>query len=445
MNWAIACGNSRDLLEAVPENSVDALVTDPPAGIGFMNREWDSMSRGDFIALLTGVFYSSLQALKPGAHALVWAIPRTSHVTVNCLEGAGFEIRDVIHHLYGQGMPKSKNLGDGMGTALKPACEHWILARKPVVGSITATFAAHGTGGMNINGCRVSRASDDVPGWHQTGADGSAGYLGEKGAFNIRAISADEIQARCGDKGRWPPNLLLSHLPECCPAGTARVRANGSLTGTEPSPKTAATYSAFVERSAFRAHGEGDGKETVTVWECEPGCPVAALDEQSGVRKGGTYPAFRSGMGFHGGNGTRGERVVLPDGGASRYFPCFGYFPKPTRAEREAGCEQLADSTLNRVNPGGLEHEPRFAPIQVKNNHPTVKGIALMRWLVRLITPPGGLILDPFAGSGTTGCAAVLEGCRFLGFEQDASYCRIAEERIAHWHAIASGKSGTDK
>jgi site-specific DNA-methyltransferase (adenine-specific) len=120
--------------------------------------------------------------------------------------------------------------------------------------------------------------------------------------------------------------------------------------------------------------------------------------------------------------------------GASRFFPKIAFYvPKPTRQEREAGCEDLPDRTLSRLNPGGLSNEPRFAPIQVKNNHSAVKPIELCRFLTRLITPPGGRVLDPFAGSGSIGCAAVTEGFNYVGIEESEDYCQIARARIQHW------------
>jgi DNA modification methylase len=474
MDWTVIAGDALQLLKEVPDNSVDSLVSDPPGGIEFMGRDWDTFRSGrrskgwaccnktggdgfggfgktlrpafhtqgrgareSFVAAMTEIFVEVNRVLKPGAHALVWGIPRTSHWTAWALEEAGFEVRDVIHHVFGQGMPKSqdmaksidKRLGvagswgepksaahagligrggrnpgvalvkkpwmddpeafdrlqceyqpgsaeaaqwEGWGTALKPAHEYWILARKPVEGSITANVLKHGTGALNIDACRVARAEGDVPGWHQSGANGSQGFQGEA-TFKIRAMSPEEIQARCGDKGRWPPNLLLS--------------------------------------------GEA----------------VAEMDRQSGTsrsRKGKPRAAQEAGEGW---GMTHTGAEYDDEGGASRFFPCFGYFPKPGRAEKEAGLEAFADATLNRVNPGGLEREERFAPVQVKNNHPTVKGIDLMRWLCRLVTPPGGLVLDPFCGSGSTGCAAVLEGFRFLGMEQDPEFAAKAEARIAHW------------
>lgn len=123
-------------------------------------------------------------------------------------------------------------------------------------------------------------------------------------------------------------------------------------------------------------------------------------------------------------------------GGASRFFPTFRYQAKPSRSEREAGLDQLPDATLNRVNPGGIEHDPRWAPVTVKNNHPTVKSIELMKWLCTLVTPEGGYILDPFVGSGTTGCAAVQLGYGFYGCEKDAkgeNFVAIAQARIRYW------------
>jgi site-specific DNA-methyltransferase (adenine-specific) len=131
------------------------------------------------------------------------------------------------------------------------------------------------------------------------------------------------------------------------------------------------------------------------------------------------------------------ERGHSDSGGASRYFfqvrpdAPFRYCAKPTRSERDAGCKALSDATRNRVNPGGLENDPRWAPVTAKNTHPTVKPVDLMAYLVRLITPPGGLCLDPFTGSGSTGCGALRGGFRFLGMERDPEYVPIARARLA--------------
>jgi len=385
--WEIAEGDCLDLIRTLPENAFDSMVTDPPAGIKFMGKrnQWDTDygNRDKWIAWAEARFKECLRVLKPGSHALVWAIPRTSYWTATALDNSGFDIRDIVHHIYGQGGPKVKKLGDGWSTALKPAAEHWILARKPVKGSITANFASHGTGGLNTDACSVSRASHDVPGWHKSGADGSAGFQGDS-TFRIRAMSAEEIQERCGDKNRWPPNLVLS-----------------------------------------------EGADEV-------------LDEQVGTRKSGKMKAGTRRKNREGYAGPMpeftGAETQGDSGGVSRYFPCFGYQAKPSRSEKEAGLEEFPMVTLHRVNPGGLEKDPRFAPVQVKNNHTTVKSRKLMAWLCTLVTPVGGYILDPFVGSGSTGCGAVPLGFGFYGCELDPHYAAIARARIRYWQMKAAAE-----
>ena len=378
--WKVAHGDCLEILRAIPDNSFHSMVTDPPGGIEFMGKrnKWDSSrgGRDQWVAWLEERLRECYRVLLPGAHALVWGIPRTSYWTATALDNAGFDIRDIIHHIYGQGGPKVKKLGDGWSTALKPAAEHWILARKPVEGTITQNFGKYGTGGLNTDACRVQRGTDDVPGWHKSGADGSAGYQGES-TFRIRAMSAEEIQERCGDTGRWPPNLVLSEGAD-------------EVLDAETGPKK----SGKMKASTRRKNREGYA---------------------------GPMPEFT------------GKETYGDSGGVSRYFPCFGYFAKPSRSEKEAGLDDFPTVTLNRVNPGGLERDPRFAPVQVKNNHNTVKGIKLMQWLCTLVTPEGGYILDPFTGSGSTGCAAVPLGFGFFGCELSEEYVQIARARIRYW------------
>lgn len=459
MGWALEQGDCLDVLQKSPliaADSIDSIVTDPPAGIGFMGRDWDSNKGGrePWIAWMCERMQACYRVLKPGGHMLVWALPRTSHWTATAIEDAGFEVRDVLTHHFGSGFPKSQNVGafidklagaerevvgpdrgrliggrggastnhgrggvrygldaetapatvearewSGWGTALKPATEHWILARKPLSeSSIARNVLKHGTGALNIDACRVDRAADDVPGWHLSGAKGSNGYLGEKDTFAIRDMSAEEIQARCGDQGRFPPNLLLSHALDC-------------------------------------------------EIECVEACPVAELDRQSGTltTNPGTLrrepsedrhvPTSYKVVRQKGAVLSRGD-----SGGASRFFPTFRYQAKPGRKEREAGLASLPTRTLNRVNPGGIEDDPRWAPVQVKNTHPTVKSKALMKWLITLVTRPGGWVLDPFCGSGSTGVAAVENGFSFFGIEESAEYCEIAEKRIQFAAAAAAGQ-----
>lgn len=324
-------------LKRAPDNSVDSLVTDPPAGIGFMSKAWDGDKGGreQWIAWMQEVMTEALRVMKPGAHGLVWALPRTSHWTGTALENAGFEVRDSIVHLFGSGFPKSRNIGEGRGTALKPAHETWILIRKPLGESTVAkNVLKHGTGALNIDASRIDNG-DIKPGaiissvgqgfynkkkvsdWLQEGRthapcgkDLSLLWIRLSDSRNeLAEIHANEKRQSLG---RFPANLMLSHLPECEDA-------------------------------------------------CAEGCPVAELGEPS------------------------------------RFFYC------AKASKRDKG---------------------------VYNTHPTVKNTALMKYLITLITPPGGTVLDPFMGSGSTGVAAVADGFGFIGIEQDAEYFEIAKKRI---------------
>lgn len=439
-DWTVTHGDCLDWLRTLPDASADALVTDPPAGIGFMGKDWDGDKggRAQWVAWLTSIMRECNRVLKPGAHALVWALPRTSHWTATAVEDAGFEVRDVVTHLFGSGFPKSLDVGkaidarvgavrevvgtkrgttsaetgrgmpgkatgmkqvgcdvpitapatpeaaqwSGWGTALKPASEHWILARKPLAGTVAANVLAHGVGGINVDGCRIAGAKPDTT----RGAGGAHGTLHPIGA-----------QGRIVDDGlgRWPANIILSHAPEC------------------------------------KA-------------ECAHGCAVATLDEQSGISTSSGGASL----------GRLGERTFgsfaldriaantggLGDtGGASRFF----YVAKASRSERSAGCDGLpwraGSSNARGYTDDVARGVDRNRP--TANHHPTVKPLDLMRYLVRLITPPGGLVLDPFTGSGSTGCAAVLEGFRFAGCEREAEYVEIARARIAHHRAIPQQRS----
>jgi DNA methylase len=332
---AVYIGDAAEVLRDLPDAVVDAVVTDPPAGIRFRGMRWDTFrpsrqrvrseervdpARGAFIDFLNPVMRECLRVLKPGGHTLAWAIPRTSHWTATAIEDAGFEIRDVITHHFGTGFPKTRLLARpwrGWSTALKPASEHWILARKPLEGDLRQNLRTHGTGALNIAACRIGH----------------------------------------GRLSRWPADVVLSHRADC-------------------------------------------GKE------CAPGCPVAELDEQSGTRPG-----------------------------ASRFF----YVAKPSPRERNLGLPNATDSARRRPNERLLFWS---VPQPGANNHPTVKSVILMSYLCRLVTPRGGLVVDPFMGSGSTGVAAIREAFSFLGIERDVGYVLdIAVHRLRH----AAGTDVTDE
>lgn len=279
--------NSDVITELGLADSVDSVVTDPPYGISFMGKKWDCSVPS------VETWSSVLTAIKPGGYLLSFSGTRTYHRAVVNIEDAGFEIRDMIAWAYGTGFPKSLNVG-GLGTALKPALEPIVLARKPIKTTVVANIHTHGTGALNITACRVPTTDT----YHYRNGAGGNGFHGGVGR-PPDGSRVDTPSMPAG--GRWPANIIH------------------------------------------------DGSDV--------------------------------------GLGT-----------ASRFFYC----AKPSRSERGEG-----------------------------NNHPTVKPIALMRYLCKLVTPCGGIILDPFMGSGTTGLAARLEAFQFLGIDNDAAAYEIAVRRLS--------------
>jgi len=531
--WTLVCGDSSLVLAELPDESVDSAVMDPPSGIAFMGKAWDDPrgGRDSWVAWLAGILGHVHRVLKPGGHALVWALPRTSHWTATAVEDSGLEIRDRIHdlaaidnglavfwaslgdeqrealgriidaqaspilyHLFGSGFPKSMDVPKatakamgvkpskvepadlgmahnpqwnelkhkltmppleewppevqdaarpwvGWGTALKPATEHWILCRKPLAeSSVVANIQAHGVGAINLDACRVGTNA----GWSYPHGRGGQGWHGRE------SLSQNLEEPIKATKGRHPPHLVLEHAPGCRIVGERAVRSGTAVRGKSGGN----TFGGENAKPPMEdmTYGEG-GRETVPAWECVPGCPVAELDDQSAV--GGMHGAGASrggGLGtgendslFRGkgrpdpSNGTRyGDK-----GGASRFFPTFCYAAKPSRKEKNAGCDDLPEREWRE---GAANCTPRSGQIYEqmgrcgaprKNNHPTVKALKLMRWLVSLVTPAGGVVLDPFTGSGSTGVAALELGMRFIGVEQSMDYAAIADARLRHAHPPA--------
>lgn len=355
MNSRLFNGDCACVLTIVEANSIDACLCDPPYGLSFMGESWDHDVPGP------DHWRAALRVLKPGAHLLAFGGTRTFHRLTCAIEEAGFEIRDCLQWLYGQGFPKSLN-GTWGGTALKPGWEPIVLARKPLIGTVAANVAAHGTGGLNIDACRIATDwSERSEAWKRSGRSA------KPEADKIAAPPGTGIN--CHPKGRWPANVLMTHDERC------------ELVGTNPGP---------------------NGLETAADWRCAEGCPVRMLDEQAGNRGAHSIASGQSvvgGVGFGRRGKARGEVPFQDDrGGPSRFFYC----GKATSAERGDG-----------------------------NHHPTVKPIELLRYLLRLITPPGGTVLDQYMGSGSTGVAAVSEGFSFIGVDIDEKNVAIAERRIA--------------
>ena len=373
----IIIGDCLEVMKTLDAASIDAIVTDPPYGISFMGKDWDSGVPG------VAFWREALRVAKPGCHILAAGGSRTYHRLAVAIEDAGWEIRDCVLWLYGNGFPKShdvskaidkaagaerevvgehKKLGyskmkvdqgarpnldcagndgqpitapateaakqwQGWGTALKPAFEPFILARKPLDGTVAANVLAHGTGGINVDKCRVGTDGGTAKGSKPQGEGKGIYGAGLHGVCKITQLEA----------GRWPANVMH------------------------------------------------DGSDEVT----------------------------------------------QPFGTAARFF----YVPKASRSEREAGLDGMEEiSTLRygEMAQGPLPQQTPSKPSKQENHHPTVKPVALMSYLCRLITPPNGTILDPFCGSGSTGVAAIREGFKFVGIELNPDYAEIATRRIEH-------------
>lgn len=368
-------GDCADVLATLPEASIDAVVCDPPYGLAFMGKAWDhGVPSAD-------VWRAVLRVLKPGGHLLAFGGTRTYHRMACAIEDAGFEIRDQIGWVYGSGFPKSLNLdGDfaGWGTALKPAWEPVVLARKPLAGTVAANVQAHGTGALNIDGCRVA-IEDDLPGYSTPGKDGGSDvvYAGawSDGPYAPKMPHPDST--RHDARGRWPANLIHD--------GSAEV---------------VALFPDFL-------HGPGNQK------------PTPRGSNKNGVTNFGNTERK-----------TLVTRHELGMGGSpARFFYC----AKASRADRDDGCDALRKRPLRwsagEANPGSFQSPGTDK--SARNHHPTVKPTDLMRYLCRLITPPGGVVLDPFMGSGSTGRGALLEDFRFVGIEREPDYFAIAQARIA--------------
>lgn len=424
----IICGDCKEVIRRMDENSIDSIVTDPPAGIAFMNKEWDKNKGGrdQWIEWMASIATECYRVIKPGGHALVWALPRTSHWTATAWENGGFEVRDKIDHIFGSGFPKSMNIqqvinkaargfpqggsdptspnhgkfksgcsientagrgfgagagsfmkefsdgrkddkGDwnGWGTALKPAHEDWILLRKPLEGTVAQNILKWGVGGINIDGCRVEIQDTDDSIYAKN--PHTNGTIGENGIYGSGKKTLYEIPT-----GWFPANLIH------------------------------------------------DGSDEVLVLfpNTKSGAPI-------GVRKANHHWNTEE-------QGT--ELTGFGDSGsAARFFYC----AKPSKSERNIGCENLpiktAGECTDRVEGSAGLNSPRAGAGRTsgsQNDHPTVKSINLMRYLCKLITPQNGIILDPFCGSGSTGVAAYLEGFQCIMIDKESHFCEIAEARM---------------
>jgi len=457
-------------------------------GGDFMGRKWLVPS----VPLWREVF----RVLKPGAYLAAFSGTRAVDLIMMGIRAAGFEIVDCCSYLYGAGFPKSVNASkaidkhfgavrevvgerparllfghldvgsatipttipttpqaqqwDGFGTALKPAHEDIIIAIKPREGTIAANLLKHGTGVLNVDGCRVGTDwSERSDAWKRSG------HSAKPDADKIAAPAGQGIV--CNPAGRWPPNVLFGHADGCVRVGSRKARGGA---GTDcphwPDPcrghgDAGQCQSGETRHGSPPAGWTPNRTETVDNYDCAPGCPVRLLDEQSGETI--SRPSVRGGSdGYHPATplGRTDNFSPFNDSGtASRFFPTFQYSAKSSRLEREIGCEALpvrsrTDAT-GRDDDAPGQNNPRAglrAAGGIRNAHPCVKPVDVLRWITRLVTPPGGIVLDPFCGSGSGGCAAVAEGFRYAGIDLDADglgYCDVARARIAWWQAHPGG------
>jgi site-specific DNA-methyltransferase (adenine-specific) len=450
-------GDCLDVLRTMADNSVDSVVSDPPYGLsqhkpdevieclrawlageiykpkgkGFMGKKWDAWVPGP------EVWRECLRVLKPGGHILCFAGTRSMDLMCMAIRLAGFELRDAVGYAhdgggapllswcYGSGFPKSHNLSkaidreagarghdgvgfnvagigvsnggskfrsdhpeyvkpcgateaakqwEGWGSALKPAWEPVILARKPLDGTLASNVLAWGAGGLNIDGCRIGEFQNTTP----SGVDRRNAKLAEMG------YRPGEYQM--GEKtpdtpaGRWPANLIHD--------GSAEVLAGfphtaSGLPGVKRGGNTGAAYGAESRQPGTQMTGFGDS------------------------------------------------------GSAARFF----YTAKASAEDRDAGLHGFEQAKTNGGRKVDADNAYQRGATLRSNTHPTVKPVDLMRYLVRLVTPPGGTVLDPFNGSGSTGKAAILEGFSYIGCEREAQYIEISRARIEH--AIAMRKAGS--
>jgi site-specific DNA-methyltransferase (adenine-specific) len=370
-------------LKELSNNSIDSIVTDPPYELGFMGKSWDNTG----IAFNVAVWKECLRVLKPGGHMIAFSGSRTYHRMAVAIEDAGFEIRDQIMWVYGSGFPKSLNVGkalpdwQGWGTALKPAHEPMVLARKPLdKKTVAENVMAYGTGGLNIDGSRVG-TNDNLNG----GAYAKDGTERDDGWGMQRGGAGDFEQPQ----GRFPANFIHDGSDEV----VALFPNSNGAGGSTPNVKVT---------------GFGDG-----------------------IGNGTTIYTPNDRKEFNSGSGS-----------AARFFYC----AKASKKDRNEGLEGFAlvrkvfMATKNGTGEPskGLE---RFTTEPSANHHPTVKPTSLMQYLVRLVTPPNGIVLDPFLGSGSTAKAATLLGFKWIGCEITPEYIPIIKARVA-WAKKYRSKNG---
>jgi site-specific DNA-methyltransferase (adenine-specific) len=493
MEQNVICGNNIELLKSYPDNHFDAIVTDPPYGLGkepnaedmlrewlksgymevkgggFMGKEWDAF-------VPQPIFWKEVfRVLKPGGYVLAFYGTRTYDWGVMAMRLAGFEVRDCVQWIYGSGFPKSYNVAkgiegkivngssswndwkkldgekeevnwgyskgqanqgyradyseankervgkvnfqspqakqwEGWGSSLKPAVEPIVVCRKPLEKglSIAENVLKWGVGGINIDGCRISHNEKQK---FTNREQRKEGWNMDNCGFD----STKNITASASPDGRFPANIIL----ECCCDEVIKGDKGKPFNykGKEYNNKDTSMFNGDKPEAPSNYNDKGDT-------HTNPDCPCYIMDRQSGERKGWASQNHNSFNPYGGNSFNKSEtdrngfhKGYDDKGGASRFF----YQAKASKSERNRGLEGFA------------------------NNHPTIKPVKLMQYLVRLVTPPNGLVLDPFCGSGTTGIACRLEGFNFVGMEREEDYAKIAQARIDNWFGASAKDSVSER
>ena len=406
-------GNCLDTLKTLPDNSVDSIVTDPPYELGFMGKSWDNSG----IAYNQDLWRECLRVLKPGGHLLAFSGSRTYHRMTVAIEDAGFEIRDQIMWLYGSGFPKSLDVSKAIDKAAGVVGE--------VIGERTFGKTSTGQGsGWNTNAVAATGRQDitapATPEAQRWQGWGTALKPAHEPICVARKPVIGTVANNVLTYGTGALNINVSRVPSDDgfekawdkPISTNISAKNGKYI-SEGVQHTVDLSSNRPEGGRWPANVIHDGSDEV----------VAGFPES---KTGAVKPYNTKSQGYGGGWGSfRDFSQEASEGSAARFFYC----AKASKSERNAGLEGLPELPKNERKEGGKS----VLEIPGKSNqnpHPTVKPIALMRYLVKLVTPPGGTVLDPFLGSGSTAVAAVLEGFNWIGCEMTEDYFPIIEARV---------------
>jgi DNA modification methylase len=495
---AVIHGDSLEVLREMESESIHAVVCDPPYALGFMGKEWDSFTPKEYQDFCYEWSKECFRVLKTGGYLLAFSGTRTYHRLATGIEDSGFEVRDMLEWFYGSGFPKSYDISKGLdkhfgedreslgvkhtpsgspynkenwnddkhntnfkrsrgkitrpiteeaklwegyGTCLTPAHEPIVLAQKPRDGTFVNNVLEHEVGGLWIDGCRIMFNPDKETDNRITNEEKNycIGKHYEDSSYVKYAPDGKGRKMYKTKKGRFPSNLLFTHHPKCKLIGTKKVGSGEVKKNSEIERTQEDTF--FTGKKLNDTDSIADyGEEEIPEYECHPNCPIGKLDFQSGeCQTGDIKPYKRTPKNpnvFH----KKDKRKEVnyyhkgDKGGASRFFYC----SKAHKKERNAGCKDLyweiKGDSLGRISKKKYEKLPKdnrakFNPVS------TLKPINVMRWLVRLVkAPKDAIILDPFAGSGTTAIACIIEGINYIAIEKREAFAKtIIPKRLKFW------------